>query len=184
MFLIVFIGSLYLIIGCITLFNALIFIELGRPKDLIQSGLIIILGIFLIIYKNIFSLKISLILTLNAVIINFYFLEIFSYRWNQLLDKEKFYIKSLAGFNKNFSIIFKIINTNLRNLFLDNRIKNLFKNTSIKKKWVRPKDNDGNSSFIKASTKESMNNIQTTDFSEEDMIYDEKNNTKKTKLDK
>tara|TARA_Y100000589_G_scaffold125416_1_gene119578 strand:- start:394 stop:834 length:441 start_codon:yes stop_codon:yes gene_type:complete len=146
MFLIVFIGSLYLIIGCVTLFTTLIFIELGRPKDLIQSGFIILLGTFLILYKNIFTFKMSLILTLNAAIITFYFLENFSNRWNQLLDKEKFDIKSLSGFNKNFSIIYKIISVDLKRLFFNNKISVLFKNTSIKKKWVREKDNNNTSS--------------------------------------
>jgi len=183
MFLIIFIGIIYLIIGCLSLFTALMFIELGRPKDIIQAGLIILIGTFLIIYKNIFTFKISFVLTLNAVLINLYFFENFSYRWNQLLDKEKYNIKSLSGVRKNFSVIINIIRVEFKNI-LNGKIISLFKNTSIKKKWVRPKDNDVNSSFIKASTKESMNNIQTTDFSEEDMIYDEKNNTKKTKLDK
>ena len=183
MFLIIVIGIIYLIIGCISLFTALMFFELGRPKDIIKSGLIILLGTFLIIYKNIFTFKISFILTLNAVLINFYFFENFSFRWNQLLEKEKYDIKSLSGFKKNLSVIINIIRVEFKDIF-NGKIISLFKNTSIKKKWVRPKDNDGNSSFIKASTKESMNNIQTPDFSEEDMIYDEKNNTKKTKLDK
>ena len=53
MFLIILIGIIYLIIGCISLFTALMFFELGRPKDLVQSGLIILLGTFLLIrYKG------------------------------------------------------------------------------------------------------------------------------------
>ena len=48
MFLIVFIGVLYLIIGTVSIIIALLFIELGRPKDLIQAGLLILLGTFLI----------------------------------------------------------------------------------------------------------------------------------------
>tara|TARA_B100000212_G_scaffold128223_1_gene96170 strand:- start:182 stop:733 length:552 start_codon:yes stop_codon:yes gene_type:complete len=183
MFLLVFIGSLYLLIGCLTLFTALLFFELGRPKDLIQSGLIILLGIFLIIYKNIFTFKISLILTLNAVLISFYFIENFSYRWNQLLDKEKFDIKSLHGLKKNFSIIFKIISFDLKNLFLNNTIKNIFKDTSIKKKWIRKQD-DINKKNKEASSKQYMTNIKTADFSKKDIIYDEKNNTNTTKIDK
>jgi len=179
MFLIFFIGGIYLIIGFFSLFTSLLFIELGRPKDLIQSGLIILLGIFLIIYKNIFTFKISLILTLNAVLINFYFLENFSYRWNQLLDKEKFDIKSLSGFKKNFSIIYKIISVDLKSILFNNRIKNIFKNTSIKKKWVRKKDNENTS-----NAQQSLNNIQTADFPKKDIINDEKNNTKNTKIDK
>ena len=184
MFFIFLIGLLYLFFGCITLFTALLFIELGRPKDLFQSGLLILLGTFLIIYKNIFNFKISLILTLNAVVINFYFIENFLNRWNQLLDKEKFDIKSLSGFKRNSSLIYKIIMIDLKNIFLNNKIKNIFKNTSIKKKWVRKQENDNNSSGKEASAKKYMTNIQKADFSKKDIINDEKNNTENPKIDK
>ena len=184
MFLIFFIGILYLFIGSISLFTALLFIELGRPKDLIQSGLLILLGTFLIIYKNIFTFKISLILTLNAVLISFYIFENFSFRWNQLLEREKFEIKSLSGLKKNFSVIYKIISLDFKNLFFNNKIKNIFINTSIKKKWVRKSDNIINSSDKEASTNEYMTNNQTADFSKKDIIYDEKINKENTKIDK
>ena len=183
MFLVFFIGSLYLFIGGISLFTALLFIELGRPKDLIQSGLLILLGIFLIIYKNVFNLKVSLILSLNAILIGSYFIENFSYRWNQLLEKEKFDIKSLSGFKRNFSIIYSIIRVDLKNIFLNNKIGNLFKNTSIKKKWVRKQDNN-NSSDKEASSKQYIKNIQTTDLSKKDIMNDEKIKFKNIKIDK
>ena len=184
MFLIAFIGFLYLVIGLASLLNALLFIELGRPKDLIQSGLLILLGIFLIIYKNIFTFKISLILTLNALLISFYVIENFSYRWNQLLEKEKLDIKSLSGLKKNFSIIYKIISLDFKNLFLNNKIENISKNTSIKKKWVRRGDNFFDESEEEASSKQYNTNNQTTDLSKKDIISDEKIKTKNTKIDK
>ena len=184
MFLIVFIGFLYLIIGFISLLTTLLFIELGRPKDLIQSGLLILLGTFLIINKYILTFKISLILTLNALLIGFYFIENFSYRWNQLLDKEKFDIKSLPGLKKNFSIIYNIISVDIKNLFSNNKIKNIFKNTSIKKKWVRKQDNNDKSSDQEAFSKQYMTNIQTPDFSKKDIINHEKNIKENTKIDK
>ena len=183
MFLIVFIGFIYLLIGFISLLTSLLFIELGRPKDLIQSGLLILLGIFLIIYKNIFTLKVFLIITLNAVLISFFFIENFSYRWNQLLDREKFDIKSLSGFKKNFSVIYKIISFDFKNLFSNNKIKNIFKNNSIKKKWVRKQDNIINPSDKEASSKQYMTNDRTADFSKKDIINEEKINTENTKID-
>ena len=183
MFLVFFIGSLYLFIGGISLFTALLFIELGRPKDLILSGLLILLGTFLLIYKNVFNLKVSLILSLNALLISSYFIENFSYRWNQLLEKEKFDIKSLSGFQRNFSIIYNIIKLDLKNIFLNNKLGNLFKNTSIKKKWVRKQDNN-NSSDKEASSKQDIKNIQTTDFSKKDIINDEKIKFENIKIDK
>ena len=183
MFLVIFIGSLYLFIGCISLFTALLFIELGRPKDLILSGLLILLGTFLFIYENVFNLKFSLILSLNALLISSYFIENFSYRWNQLLEKEKFDIKSLSGFKTNFSIIYRIIKLDLKNIFLDNKLGKVFKNTSIKKKWVRKQDNN-NSSDKEASSKQYNKNIQTTDLSKKDIMNDEKIKFKNIKIDK
>ena len=183
MFLVLIIGLLYLFIGFIALFTALLFIELGRPKDLIQSGLLILLGIFLLIYKDIFNLKISLILSLNAILISFYFVENFLYRWNQLLDKEKFDIKSLYGFKKNFSIIYRIISLDIKNIFLNIKIGNIFKNTSIKKKWVRKLDNN-TLSDQEASSKQYIENIQTTDLSKKDIINDEKIKSENIKIDK
>ena len=177
MFLIVFIGVLYILIGFVSIITALLFIELGRPKDLIKSGLLILLGTYIIIYKNIFTFKISFILTLNSTLITFYFIEIFSYRWNLLLEKEKIDIQSLSGLKKNFSIIYKIISVDFKNLFL----KNIFKNTSIKKKWVRKQNN--NSSEKEASSKQYMTNDRTADFSKKDIINDEKINTENTKID-
>jgi len=183
MFLIIFIGFLYIFIGFISLFTSLLFIELGRPKDFIQSGLLILLGTLLLIYKNVFNLKFSLILSLNATLVIFYFIENFLYRWNQLLDKEKFDIKSLSGFQRNFSIIYNIIKLDLKNIFLNNKIGNLFKNTSIKKKWVRKQDNN-NLSDKEASSKQYMKNNQTTEFSKKDIINDEKIKLENIKIDK
>ena len=183
MLIIFFIAILYLFIGCITLITTLLFIELGRPKDIIQSGLLILQGIFLIIYKNIFTFEISLILVLNATLISFYFIENFKFRWNQLLDKEKLDIKSLNGFKKNFLIIFRIISLDLKNLFFNNKIQNIFKNTSVKKKWVRKEVNNNNSDK-EASSKQYMTNIQTADFSKKDIINDEKINLGNIKIDK
>ena len=183
MFLIFFTTFIYLLIGFISLINALLFIELGRPKDLIQSGLLILIGTLLIIYKNILSFKISFIFTLNALLISFYFIENFSYRWNQLLEKEKFNIKNLSGLKKNFSIIYEIISLDLKNLFFNDQIKNIFRNNAIKKKWVR-KEDDNNTSYKEASSKQYMSNIKTTDFSKKDIINDEKIYTETTKIDK
>ena len=180
MFIIVFIGILYILIGFVSIITALLFIELGRPKDLTQSGLLILLGVFLIIYKNIFTFKSSSIMALNAVLINLYFIENLKYRWNQLTEKEKLDIKSLSGFVKNFTIIYEIVSVDLKNLLFNNKIKNIFKNTSIKKKWVRKKDNN-NLSDKEASPKQY---IKTTDFSKKDIINDEKIKFENIKSDK
>ena len=68
--------------------------------------------------------------------------------------------------------VHNIVSFDIKNIFLNNKIQNLFKNTSIKKKWVRKQDNI--SSDKEASSKEYMTNIQTTDFPKKDIINDEK----------
>ena len=110
-------------------------------------------------------------------------MENFSFRWNQLLEKEKFDIKSLSGFKTNFSIIYRIIKLDLKNIFLDNKLGKVFKNTSIKKKWVRNQDNN-NLTDKEASSKQYIKNIQTTDLSKKDIINDEKIKSENIKIDK
>ena len=184
MMLIIFIGTFYLVLGCLFLIIPLLFTELGRPKDLIKSGLIILLGIFLLVYKNIFNLSIGLILTLNAVIVFFNVIEVFTYRWNQLLDKEKFEIKSLNTFKNNFFLILNIIKNGLQNLFFLGQNKMLLKKNSIKKKWVRNEKNTTELTGEVSSFQESGSKIQATNFSKEDIINDDKNITKNIKSDK
>ena len=182
--LIIFIGTFYLVLGCLFLIIPLLFTELGRPKDFIKSGLIILLGIFLLVYKNIFNLSIGLILTLNAVIVFFNVIEVFTYRWNQLLDKEKFEIKSLNTFKNNFFLILNIIKNGLQNLFFLGQNKMLLKKNSIKKKWVRNEKNTTELTGEVSSFQESGSKIQATNFSKEDIINDDKNITKNIKSDK
>jgi len=172
--LIIIIGFFYIILGSISLLIPLLYIELGRPRDFIKAGIFLILGIVLIIYKNIFTNLVSLIIFLNTILMIFYIFENFLYRWNQLLEKEKFEILGISGLKKNFSIIYKIISLDLKNIFFNNNIKNISKNTSIKKKWVRNQDNIINSIDKEASSKQYMTNNQTADFSKKDIINDEK----------
>ena len=178
------IGTFYLIIGFLSLTIPLVFIKLGRPRDLIKSGLIILLGVFLIIYQNIFNLSATTIQTLYAILIGLYVYENFSYRWNQLLDKEKFEIKSLNGFINNFSAITDIIKDGVKNLFSKKVQKSISKNNSTKKKWVRGNGNNTELIPNKSSTPESISNSQTANFSKEDIINDEKNKKPSSLIDK
>ena len=50
--LIVYLGSFYVVIGIIFLFVPIIYLELGRPKDLIKAFLNFLIGLILII-KNV-----------------------------------------------------------------------------------------------------------------------------------
>ena len=182
--LIIIIGFFYIILGFFSVLIPLLYIELGRPRDFIKAGIILILGIFLIIYKNIFTNLVSLIIFLNAVLMYFYIFENFSYRWNQLSEKEKFEIKSFNKLINNFSVILNIISSSLKNLFLNIQINKKSEEKSIKKKWVRKNDNNLKTISNNQSSEELISDIEPTNFSKEDIINKEKNETKKNKFDK
>ena len=173
MFLIIIIGILYIVLGFCTLIIPLLFVELSGPRDLIKSGFIILLGIFLLVYKNLFNFSSATIISLNAIIVALYTLENFSYRWNQLLDKEKLEIKSFNVIIKKLSEILNIINLSLKNLISLNKEKNILKNNASSKKWVRDRDNIKPVSN-ELPLKKSIPNVETTNFSREDIISDEK----------
>ena len=142
--LLVYLGIFYLLIGFVFLFVPILYLELGRPKDLIKSFLNLSIGIILIIKNKIIVesfFVISLLLTLLAVI---YLIELFLFRWNQLTDKEKNKLTTFVEFKNNLSKILEAINLGVRNFA---KPLNLFnfgsknQNTSPKK-WVRNDKND------------------------------------------
>tara|TARA_B100000945_G_C20300376_1_gene557749 strand:- start:477 stop:917 length:441 start_codon:yes stop_codon:yes gene_type:complete len=142
--LIIYFGYFYIFLGIIFLLIPLVYLELGRPKDLIKAGLNLIIGIFLIIKNRVFDNVYPAIYLLITLLIVFYVVEIFSYRWNQLTDKEKVKLTTLIEFKNNLSKILEAINLwfsnfkNFTNFFGFNR-----NNENInKKKWVRNDKND------------------------------------------
>ena len=139
-----FLGSFYIVIGSIFLLIPLIYLEFGRPKDLIRACLNLLIGGFLIIKNRLFDNSFLIINFLLTVLIIFYSVEIFSSRWNQLTDKEKNKLTTLGEFKKNLSKIMESITLGLSNfknslnfLKID---KTIAKNN--KKKWVRNDKND------------------------------------------
>ena len=154
----------------------LIYIELGRPRDLIQAGLNLVIGMFLLVKKNIFDGLYSLILIFITTLFIFYLLEIFSIRWNQLTNQEKKKLKTFVELKKNFSILMEAISfarknfLNLSNIFQFGR-----KNENLnKKKWVRNSENDNIATSNKNNllTLEMPNNA--TIESKKDRINEEK----------
>ena len=142
--LIIYIGYFYIFLGSIFLLVPLIYLEIGRPKDLIKASLNLLIGITLIIKNKVFdnaSIAIYLLLTILIVL---YVLETFSSRWNQLTDKEKNKLTTLIELKKNFLKLSEAINLGVSNF---NNHLNIFKydnnNENIsKKKWVRKDKND------------------------------------------
>ena len=142
--LIVYLGSFYIFIGFIFLFIPLIYLELGRPKDLIKAFLNLLIALILIIKNKSIDESFFIIFFLLTVLIVLYLVEIFSSRWNQLTDKEKNKLTTFLEFKNNFSKILEAINLVLSNftkplnfLSFDRNNKNI-----SKKKWVRSDKND------------------------------------------
>ena len=130
--------------GIIFLLIPIIYIELGRPKDLIKSGLNLIIGFILIIKNRVFEYSYPAIYLLVIALVAFYVLEIFSYRWNQLTDKEKNKLSTLVELKKNLSKTSEAISLGVSNLINTLNFLKFNKNNENlnKKKWVRNDKND------------------------------------------
>ena len=142
--LIIYLGYFYILIGSIFLFIPLIYLEVGRPKDLIKAFLNLLIGIVLIIQNKFFDNSFIAICFLVSALFVFYLVEIFSFRWNQLTEQEKSKLTTLMEFKKNLSKISEAINLAVRNF--KNSL-NFFKfdrnNENLhKKNWVRNDKND------------------------------------------
>ena len=142
--LIVFLGSFYFLIGSIFLTIPLIYLELGRPKDLINAFLNLLIGFILIIKNKTIDQSFFLIFLFLTVLIVLYIVEIFSSRWNQLTEKEKNKLGTFLEFKNNLSKILEAINLGVKHLIKHINFWNIFRDNKkiITKKWVRNDKND------------------------------------------
>ena len=113
--LVVYLGSFYIFVGIIFLLVPLIYLELGRPKDLIKSCLNLLIGFILLIKNKTVDELFFLIFLLFTVLIILYLVELFSFRWNQLTDKEKNKLTTFLEFKNNLSKILEAINLGIKN---------------------------------------------------------------------
>jgi len=142
--LIFYLGTFYIVIGIIFLTVPIIYLELGKPKDLIKAFLNLLIGLILIIKNKTLDESFFVIFLFLTVLVIFYLVEIFLSRWYQLTDNEKKKLTTFLEFKKNFSKILEAINLGLGNFkkildFFDFGIINKNKN---QKKWVRNDKND------------------------------------------
>ena len=142
--LIFYLGSFYILIGTTFLFVPIIYLELGRPKDLIKAFLNLLVGLILIIKNKSIDQSFFLIFLLITLLFVFYLTELFLSRWNQLTDNEKKKLTTFLEFRNNLSKILEAINLGVGNFtkiinFLNFDSKD--KNTN-QKKWVRNDKND------------------------------------------
>ena len=142
--LIIYVGSFYLVIGTIFLIVPIIYLELGRPKDLIKAFLNLLIGLLLIIKNKIIDESFFVIFLLLTVMFVICLVELFLSRWNQLTDKEKKKLTTFLEFKNNLSKILEAINLGFRNFEKLLKIFNFDSNNQniIPKKWVRNTNND------------------------------------------
>jgi len=142
--LIVYLGFFYIVVGTIFLFVPLIYLELGRPKDLIKAFLNLLIGFILIIKNKIIDESFFVIFLLLTVLVIFYLIELFLSRWNQLTDKEKNKLITFLEFKNNFLKILESINLVFGDFTKPLNYFNFGSNNKNKtqKKWVRNDKND------------------------------------------
>ena len=139
-----YLGTFYILVGTIFLTVPIIYLELGKPKDLIRAFLNLLIGFILIIKNKKIYDSFFVIFIFLTVLVNFYLVELFLSRWYQLTDNEKKKLTTFLEFKNNFLKILESINL----LFGDfTKTSNFFnigsnnKNTT-QKKWVRNDKND------------------------------------------
>ena len=140
----IYLGSLFIFVGTIFLLVPLIYLELGKPKDLIKAFLNLLIGLILIIRNKTIDESMIFIFLLLALLVVLYLLEIFSSRWNQLTDKEKNKLITFLEFKNNLSKIKEAINLGVKNIAIPLNLFNFGSNNlnTSSKKWVRNDKND------------------------------------------
>ena len=142
--LIIYLGFFYIAIGSIFLLVPIIYLEIGRPKDLIRSFLNLLTGYILIIRNKTIDESFFLILLLITLLVFIYVLELFLFRWYQLTDKEKKKLTTFVEFKNNLSKILEALNLGVRNFAKPLNFFNFGSNNPnvSPKKWVRNDKND------------------------------------------
>ena len=142
--LIFYLGTFYIVIGTIFLTVPIIYLELGKPKDLIKAFLNLLIGLILIIKNKTLDASFFLIFLFLTVLVIFYLVELFLYRWYQLTDKEKKKLITFLEFKNNLSKILEAINLGVGNFAKSLKFFNFGSNNQnhSSKKWVRNDKND------------------------------------------
>ena len=139
-----YLGFLYIVIGIIFVFVPIIYLELGRQKDLIKAFLNLLIGFILIIKNTTIDKSIFAIFLLLTLLVLLYLVELFLSRWYQLTDIEKKKLITFREFKKNLSKISEAINLGASNFSKPLNFFNIVSNSQNKnsKKWVRNDKND------------------------------------------
>ena len=141
---IIYLGIFYILIGTIFLTVPIIYLELGKPKDLIKAFLNLLIGLILIIKNKTIEELFFVVFLLFTLLVIFYLLELFLSRWRQLTDNEKKKLTTFLEFKNNLSKILEAINLGFGNSMKPLNFFNFGSNNknSTQKKWVRNDNND------------------------------------------
>ena len=142
--LIFYLGTFYILVGTIFLTVPIIYLELGKPKDLIRAFLNLLIGLILLIKNKTLDESFFVIFLFLTVLVIFYLVELFLFRWYQLTDREQKKLTTFLEFKNNFSKILEAINLGFGNLTKTLKFFNFgSKNQNPSpKKWVRNDKND------------------------------------------
>ena len=139
-----YLGTFYIVIGTIFLTVPIIYLELGKPKDLIRAFFNLLIGLILIIKNKTLDESFFVIFLFLTVLVVFYLVELFLSRWYQLTDNEKKKLITFLEFKKNFLKILESINLVFGDFTKPSNFFNFGSNNknTTKKKWVRNDKND------------------------------------------
>ena len=144
-------GTFYIVIGTIFLSVPIIYLELGKPRDLIKAFLNLLIGLVLIIRNKTIDESFFVIFLALTLLVIFYLVELFLSRWYQLTDKEKKKLTTFLEFKNNLLKILEAINLGFGDFTKPSKIFNFSgnKKSTNQKKWVRNDKNDNIKSEIK-----------------------------------
>ena len=132
-------GYLSIFVGFLILALPLVLVELSRPRDWLNGGLFLFLGLFLLVENDLLRGSINLLVIAMAILYGKMISEIIQNRWNHLSLEEKKKIGSFERWFESFKQLGQI------GTFFGNSVLNFFKSFMTKsekplkeKKWVHP----------------------------------------------
>ena len=132
-------GYLFIFVGFLILALPLILVELSRPRDWLNGGLFLFLGLFLLVENDLLRGSINLFVISMAILYGKMMSEIIQKRWYQLSLDEKKRIGSFERWFVSVKQLGQII------VLLGNSFLNFFKSFITQsqkpvkeKKWVHP----------------------------------------------
>ena len=139
-----YLGNFYILVGTIFLTVPIIYLELGKPKDLIKAFFNLLIGLILITKQKILDESFFVIFFFLTVLVVFYLVELFLSRWYQLTDNEKKKLITFLEFKNNFLKILESINMVFSDFTKPSNFLNFGSNNkkTTQKKWVRNDKND------------------------------------------